>query len=372
MGFEQEHLLEKKLEHLLHEIIPIDSQTMKQAQKRWNSIAKPIGSLGKLEEIVIQLAGIARDANHLTIDKKALLVFCGDHGVVSEGVTQTGSHVTRIVAENFASNASCVNVMSDIAGIDVYPIDIGMTGESYPTSEMVLGKVIHRKIAQGTNNIAKESAMSKVQCIDAIMVGIKAVEELKNAGYHIIGTGEMGIGNTTPTSAMAAVFLNQPVERITGKGAGLSEEGFERKKATISKILTRHLENGYGNKPLEVLADIGGYEIAGMVGAFLGGAIYKVPILMDGVISEIAALTAVRMNQNVKGYIIASHESKEPASKAIIDELGLEPMVCCDMRLGEGSGAVATIPIITMGLSVYERMSTFDDNGIESYEDYEV
>lgn len=370
MALKQEHILEDQLNNLLNRIVPIDSKVMKQAKHRWNSIAKPIGSLGKLEELVIQLAGIARDGKNISINKKALLVYCGDHGVVSEGVTQTGPHVTRIVADNFANNASCVNVMAETAGVDVYPIDIGMIGSAYPVEEMILGKVIHRKIAQGTHNIAIEPAMSKMQCIEAIMVGVKAVEELKNAGYNAIATGEMGIGNTTPTSAMAAIYLDQPVEKIAGKGAGLSEEGFMKKKDIIGKIIKRHVENGYGNQPLEVLTDIGGYEIAGMVGTFLGGAIYQVPVLMDGVISEIAALTAVRMNKDTKGYIVASHESKEPASRLILEELGLEPVICCDMRLGEGSGAVAAFPIITMGLRVYEHMSTFDDNAIESYEDY--
>lgn len=370
MELEKKQSLEEQLKYGLNKIVPIDLQAIEQAKKRWNSIAKPIGSLGKLEEIVIQLAGISGDAKELSIDKKALLIFCGDHGVVAEGVTQTGSYVTRIVAENFAKNASCVNVMADVARVDVYPIDIGMIGKPYPIKEMVLGEVIHRKIAQGTKNIVKEPAMTKSQCIEAILVGIKGVKELKDKGYHIIATGEMGIGNTTSTSAMASVLLNQSIERVTGRGAGLSEKGLEKKKEVITKILRRHEKEGRGAEPLEILMDIGGYEIAGMVGAFLGGAMYRIPIVMDGVISGIAALTAVAMNQKVKDYIIVSHESKEPASPMIIEELGLEPIIYGDMRLGEGSGAITAIPLISMGVSVYQNMSTFDENEIESYKDY--
>ncbi len=346
----------------------IDINSMLEAKRRWDSIAKPLGSLGKLEDIIIQIAGMKENARTLELDKKALLIFCADHGVVEEGVTQTSSHVTRVVTDNFSKGITCVNNMAKVAATDVYPIDIGLFGKRYDTKDLRMGEVIDRRIADGSLNIAKESAMTRRQCEEAIMVGIELVKELKDKGYGIIGTGEMGIGNTTPTSALSAVLLNKTVDEVAGVGAGLSREGFLRKKEVLERIVLRHKKNKLSS-PIDILADIGGFEIAGMVGTFLGGGIHQIPILIDGVISAVAALIAVYIEPKVKGYILVSHLSMEPAAKYIYEELKMEPILHCNMRLGEGSGAIAIMPLIAMGVSIYENMATFDDIQIESYKD---
>lgn len=360
--------LPNKLNSQLQLITEIDENSMNEAKRRWDSIAKPLGSLGKLEDVIIKIAGIKKNAKDLQMNKKALLIFCADHGVVEEGVTQTSSAVTRVVTENFSKGITCVNTMAKVAATDVYPIDIGLLGEKYTTNELRMGEVINRRISDGSRNIAKEAAMTNKQCEEAIMVGIDLVKELKELEYGIIGTGEMGIGNTTPTSALTAVLLNKTVDEVAGKGAGLSNDGFCRKKEVLDKIILRHKENALIS-PIDILSDIGGYEIAGMVGVFLGGGVHRIPVLIDGVISAVAALIAVYIEPKVKDYIIASHLSMEPAAKYIYEELNMEPMLHCNMRLGEGSGAIAVIPIITMGASVYETMATFDDIEIESYKE---
>lgn len=358
-----------RLEGQIEQIIEVDLDSMENARIRWNSIAKPIRSLGGLESAIIQIAGITRNANRINIKKRALLIFCADHGVTKEGITQTGSQVTRIVTDNFAKGSSCVNRMAEVSHVDVYPIDIGMEGSIYKTKDLKIGEVTGRKISQGSNNIRTESAMTIEQCRKAIQVGIEAVKELKDKGYNIIATGEMGIGNTTPTSALAATWLKQPIEQVTGKGAGLTEEGYRRKLMVLKEIIHRHQVS---NKTtvLETLADIGGYDIAGMTGAFIGASIYQIPIIMDGVISQVAALAAVLLAPKVEGYILASHESKEPSSRLLLNALNKESMIQCNMCLGEGSGAIAVLPLIDMGAAVYENMSTFKENQIESYVDH--
>lgn len=351
-------------------ITKIDENSMREAKRRWDSIAKPLGSLGKLEDIIIKIAGMKGNAKDLQLGKKALLIFCADHGVVEEGVTQTSSNVTRVVTENFSKGLTCVNNMAKVAITDVYPIDIGLYGKEYATKELSIGQVINRRISDGSHNIAKESAMTKKQCEDAILVGIELVKELKDMGYGIIATGEMGIGNTTPTSALSAVLLGKTVDEVAGKGAGLSTEGFLRKKEVLERIIHRHKKNEF-TSPMDILSDIGGYEIAGMVGTFLGGGIHQIPIIIDGVISAVAALIAVYIEPKVKDYILVSHLSMEPAAKFIYEVLNMEPILHGNMRLGEGSGAIAIMPIITMGAAVYENMATFDDIEIESYKDLE-
>ncbi len=360
-----------ELEELLKQIQELDKIAMEQSVTRWNSIAKPIGSLGKLEHIITQITGIKRDAKDLNLEKKALVIFCADHGVVKEGVTQTGAYVTRIVSENFAKGNSTVNTMAKVANVDVYPIDMGMDVEPYPNKELRTTQVIDRKINRGTKNIAKESAMTIKQCRAAIIAGVQVVRDLKEMGYGLIATGEMGIGNTTPTSALAAVFLNQSAKQVTGKGAGLSKDKYEHKISVIEGIIKRYYDREDQATILDTLADIGGYEIAGMVGAFLGGAIYGIPILIDGVISCVAALAAYQIEPKVKKYMIATHESREPASRLLLQALDMEPILQGDMRLGEGTGAIAAIPVITMAAAVYEEMGTFLDHAIEKYHNYD-
>ncbi|MGI6031655.1 MAG: nicotinate-nucleotide--dimethylbenzimidazole phosphoribosyltransferase [Eubacteriales bacterium] len=338
-------------------IRPADRGAMEQAQKHWNDLAKPLGSLGLLEENIIRIAGM-QGTPRVEIGKRGTLVMCADNGVVAEGVTQCGQDVTGIVAGNMTRHCTSLCHMSDVAHSEIWPVDIGM-------AEPVEG-VRDEHVMRGTRNMAKEPAMSRTQCEQAIEVGIRLVQEKAQQGYQLLATGEMGIGNTTSSSAVAAVLLQQPVERMTGRGAGLSSQGLERKIGAIRQAIALHQPDA--KDPVDVLAKVGGLDLAGLTGVFLGGAICHIPVLIDGFISAVAALCAVRMCPTASEYMIASHMSQEPASGLVMEALGLSPMIHARMRLGEGSGAVAAMPLLDMALAVYHGMSTFDETDIEAYQ----
>lgn len=340
------------------------------SQRHWDRIAKPIDSLGMLEDYVVKLSRISGKETPYDCEKKALLVLCGDHGVVKEGVTQTGSEVTRIVGENFAKGCSTVNYMAKVSGVDVFTVDMGMDTPHYKEKQLVQGAVIDRKIERGCGNIAIEPAMTMEQCQKALDTGIALVGELKKKGYRIVATGEMGIGNTTPTSVLAALFLDQEAEVVTGKGAGLSKEGFHLKCQVVKQAAERVRAEGIRD-PKAVLAQAGGYEIAGMTGVFLGGIIYRMPIVIDGAISAVAALAAQRIDRRASEFMIASHVSDEPVGKLALKELKLEAAVHARMCLGEGTGAMAVMPLLDMGLEVYRKMGTFGEYQIGEYVRYE-
>ncbi len=342
------------IEHL--NIKQLDETAMSLCKERWNSIAHPLHSLGKLEDLLVGIAGISGNPK-IVLEKKALVVMCADNGVVAEGVTQTGQDVTAIVTDNFAKNQASAAVLCQSAGADIFPVDIGVAGQTH---------VIPKKVACGTKNMVLEPAMSMKEVKSAIDVGIDMVRQLKADGYAIIATGEMGIGNTTTSSAVAAVLLDEPVVEMTGRGAGLDQEGLKRKICAIEKAIKKHHPDP--SKPLEVLASVGGLDIAGIVGLFLGGGIYGVPIVIDGFISSVAALLAVRLYPEVSSFMIASHLSKEPASQKVMAALGLEAGLHLDMCLGEGTGAVMLFPILDMAADVYHQMGTFSDNEIEAYQ----
>lgn len=339
----------------------------RQAKTHWDSIAKPIDSLGLLEDYVVKICKITGSAAPCDMSKRALVTLCADHGVVAEGVTQTGQEVTRIVSENFARGCSTVNIMARLAGVDVYTVDVGMNTTHYPEKELNMGAVIDRKVAKGSNNLAVEPAMSVEQCRQAIDTGKGLVKELKDRGYRIVATGEMGIGNTTPTSVLAAVFLNQSAEKVTGRGAGLSEEGMGKKCRVVKQAVSRIKEKGLTNA-VEILAEAGGYEIAAMAGVFLGGMECRIPVVMDGAISAVAALTAVKIDSRVKDYLLASHVSEEPVGKLALDAMELEAVLHGRMCLGEGTGAMALFPVLDMAMEVYKRMGSFTDYAIDPYE----
>lgn len=350
------------LEELIARIQPKDTIAMEAARKHWLHIAKPLFSLGKLEKAVIDMAGMKRQ-HDFTLDKRGLLIFCGDNGVVEEGVTQTGQEVTAIVSDNFTKNETSVCKMAQIAKAEVMPIDIGITVDVPSITKP------EKKVAYGTKNMTKGPAMTREEATKAILVGIDAVRTCKEAGYNILATGEMGIGNTTTSSAIASVLLEQPVEFVTGKGAGLTNEGLNRKIQAIKKAIEVNKPNK--EDPIDVLAKVGGLDIAGLVGAFLGGAIYHIPIVIDGFICAVAALVAARIEPKSLDYMMPSHVSKEPAGYMVLEALGLEPYITCDMCLGEGTGAVAVLPLLDMGLAVYRSMSTFEQIQIDEYEVFE-
>ena len=347
-----------KLEDYLAQVKMPDQQAMDLAQSRWNGIAKPLNGLGLLEKAVIKIAGIIGDAR-ISLQKKAVVVFCADNGVVCEGVTQTGSEVTAIVAHNFVTGNTSVNQMANVANADVIPVDAGML------VDLKITGILSQKLGYGTQNIANAPAMSKETAERGLLYGIRLAERLKQQGYRLLATGEMGIGNTTTSSAVASVLLNRPVEEMTGKGAGLSLSGWKRKVAVIQTAITRHAPNP--NDPLEVVAALGGFDLVQMAGLFLGGAVYQIPVVIDGFISAVAALAAARICPQAKAFLLASHLSSEPAARMVLEELDLNPILHGEFCLGEGTGAVALFPLLDMAVAVYENMSTFSSIGIEDY-----
>lgn len=353
-------MLEKILNQKLEEIKPLDVESMRQAEERWKTVAKPLHSLGKLEEAVIRMAGIREDADFI-MKKKGLVIFCADNGVVAEGVTQTGQEVTAIVADNFTKGATSVCIMAEIAGVDVLPVDIGMAVDVASLTDP------SKKISYGTENMAHGPAMTRELAIRAILTGIEIAGERKAEGYDLLATGEMGIGNTTTSSAVASVLLDQPVEEMTGRGAGLTSEGLVRKIAAIRKAI--ELNQPDPSDAIDVLAKVGGLDIAGMAGVFLGGAAYHVPVVMDGFISCVSALIAMQICPAAGDYILASHVSKEPAAHLILEHMKKEAILHADMCLGEGTGAVALFPILDLAAAVYRSMSTFEDINVEQYEE---
>ena len=345
------------LEETMQKIRPVDAAAMAAAKQHWDGLGKPLGSLGRLEKALIQIAGIQRTGD-VHIDRKALVIMCADNGVVEEGVTQCGQEVTATVAENFLDEKSCVAIMCRRAGTKICPVDIGMAVDT--------PRVEKRKIAYGTKNMAKEPAMTRDQAVAAIEVGIAKAEELHAQGYEMLATGEMGIGNTTTSSAMTAVYLGLDVETVTGRGAGLSSHGLQRKIHAIKQAIAVNQPDP--EDPLDVLAKVGGLDIAGMCGLFLGGAAQQMPVVMDGFISQVAALTAVRLVPECADYILASHVSEEPGANILLKALEKDAFLTCGMRLGEGSGAVALFPILDFASDIYHKMSTFVQADIVEYQ----
>ena len=345
------------LEETMQKIRPVDAAAMAAAKQHWDGLGKPLGSLGRLEKALIQIAGIQRTGD-VHIDRKALVIMCADNGVVEEGVTQCGQEVTATVAENFLDEKSCVAIMCRRAGTKICPVDIGMAVDT--------PRVEKRKIAYGTKNMAKEPAMTREQAVAAIEVGIAKAEELHAQGYEMLATGEMGIGNTTTSSAMTAVYLGLDVETVTGRGAGLSSHGVQRKIHAIKQAIAVNQPDP--EDPLDVLAKVGGLDIAGMCGLFLGGAAQQMPVIMDGFISQVAALTAMRLVPECADYILASHVSEEPGANILLKALEKDAFLTCGMRLGEGSGAVALFPILDFASDIYHKMSTFVQADIVEYQ----
>lgn len=345
-----------KLEDVCRGIEELDQAAMERSLAHWNGIAKPLHSLGKLEDVIVQIAGIQR-TEQVHYKKKALVVLCGDNGVVEEGVTQCGQEVTAVVAENFLQEKATAGILCRKAGADIFPVDMGISRDTC---------IRNCKIAYGTKNMTKGSAMTREEAIRGIETGIQIAGELKEKGYELLATGEMGIGNTTTSSAMASVLLGKQVEEVTGRGAGLSSEGLTRKIQAIRTAIRRNQPDP--KDAVDVLSKVGGFDIAGMAGVFLGGAYYHMPVVIDGFISCVAALCAARICPTSLNYMIASHVSKEPAAVMLLEALGKEVFLTCDMCLGEGTGAVTLFPLLDMADAVYEGMSTFEEACIDAYQ----
>lgn len=343
------------------EIVPPDEAIQQQIKKNWDSLAKPLDGLGVFETIFARI-GAMQGNTMPDIRRKAVLVMCADNGIVEEHISQSGQEVTAMVAESMGQGNSSVCKMAAAIGCEVIPVDIGInTNRVYPG-------VLPRKISRGTANFLRTPAMTKEQACAAINVGIELVEQCKQKGYGILGTGEMGIGNTTTSSAMAAALLGCPAERVTGRGAGLDDTGLKHKQQVIEEALQQYQLQP--EETLRILCCVGGLDIAGMVGVFLGGALYHVPVVIDGVISAVAAVCASRLCPGTEAYMIPSHKGKEPAAGLLLQELSLQPMLEAGLALGEGTGTVFLFSMLDVALTLYREGTTFADIALAPYERY--
>ena len=340
-------------------IRPADAAIMAEARARWDTVAKPLGSLGLLEDAVVRMAGAAGRGDY-TISRRAVIAMCADNGVVAQGVTQTGQEVTAVVTENMARGVSSVCRMARVAGAEVIPVDIGVA------RPVVGDAILQRNIRRGTADLSRGPAMSREECERAILTGVEIAGDLAGKDYGLLATGEMGIGNTTTSSAVLSVLLDVDPETVTGRGAGLTTEGLRRKIEAIRQGIAVNKPDP--KDPVDVLAKVGGLDIAGLTGIFLGGALYHVPVLVDGLISSTAALCAQRLCPAARDYQMASHASAEPAGQMVLEALGLKALLYAGMCLGEGTGAVAVMPLLDMALAVYREMATFEQTNIDAYE----
>ena len=326
-----------------------DAALAKAVARRWNSLTKPPGSLGKLETAVEQLA-LAQGILTPSLGRRRLYVFCGDHGVTVEGVSAYPSAVTRQMVINFAAGGAAINVLCRQFGIETVIVDAGVAGDPVPGA-------VCRKIGAGTRNFAVEAAMTRGEAERAIETGAELAAESGEAGGAVHGAGEMGIGNTTSASALLCAFTGAKPEDAVGPGTGLAPEGVARKASIVARALELHQPDAAD--PVGVLAQVGGYEIAMMTGFLLGSAERRTPVMMDGFISCAAALAAVRMAPEVSGYLLYSHQSAEPGHARLLQALGAEPLLHLDLRLGEGTGAALAINLLESALALYNGMATF-------------
>lgn len=339
-----------------------DLDIYKKVLKNFDNVAKPLDALGRFEGFIARI-GAVLGTETIDISKKAVIVMCADNGIVKEGISQSGQEVTLAVAKKMADKNTCVGKMAKAAGADTVIVDIGMN-----STENIPG-VLDKKICRGTKNFREMPAMSEEETIKAICTGMEMVSYCKERGYNILATGEMGIGNTTTSSAVAAALLGCAAAEVTGRGAGLTDEKLAHKIQVIDEALETYQLRG--KHVIEILQTVGGLDIAGLAGVCIGGAVYHVPVVLDGMISMAAALLAERMVRGTKDYLLASHMGKEPAARRLASELGLEPVIYADMALGEGTGAVMMFALLDMALSVYQDSAVFSDIGIGQYERFE-
>ncbi|MDR2356527.1 MAG: nicotinate-nucleotide--dimethylbenzimidazole phosphoribosyltransferase [Oscillospiraceae bacterium] len=354
-----EKILSAAAPHWLPDRIrPPDEDAARESERRWNTVAKPLGGLGLLEGLVIKIAGLTGSAD-VDISRRAVLVLCADNGVVREGVSQSGSEVTMIVAGNLTRGLTSVCRMASVAGADVIPVDMGMA--TRPSFD----GLVDCRVSDGTKNIAEGPAMTRAEAECAVARGVGLARVCAERGYKLIATGEMGIGNTTTSGAIISVMLGIPPESAAGRGAGLSDDALAHKIEIVRRAIAVNEPDPLD--PLDVLHKLGGFDIAGLAGVFLGGAIYRIPVLIDGLISAAGALIAERLRPGASCAMLPSHRSGERASGAVLSALGLAPVIDAGMRLGEGTGAVAAIPLLDMALAVYNGSSSFSDIGIDAY-----
>ncbi len=344
----------KRLEESLKEITVLNKNSMNKCQKIWNAKMKPQGSLGLMEDIVLKLAGIFEDSFDKLKTKGCHIVASADNGIIEEGVSSCPVEYTKLVSEAMVNDIAAIGIMCKTLGIDLKVVDTGMK-----TSIMKkYNNLYNMKVMAGTKNFYRKPAMTIEQAVEAVENGILMMEDLEY-DYDIFSNGEMGIGNTTTSSAVLYSLTKKSIEEVVGVGGGLTEEKLAKKKKVIFESCVKY--NTFQLDPLEVLANVGGLDIAFMTGLYIGAAKCRKLILVDGFISSVAALVACRLNPLIKDYLLVTHMSEEPGMKIVLDELGLKPFLDMNLRLGEGTGAVLAYPVIKSAVEIYKNMKTPDE-----------
>jgi len=347
----------KKIKQTLKKIQPIKNKILIKAQEKLDNLTKPKGSLGKLEELAKRVAGITGNLEP-SLEKKVIFVFAADHGVAKEGVSAYPQEVTYQMVYNFLKGGAGINVLSRHTGAKVIVVDVGVAKDINPHPNLRI-----KKIGYGTANMTKDPAMSKEEAIQSIKAGIEVFEdEFNQNGVDIVGLGDMGIANTTSSSAILASFSKEKIENITGRGTGLNNKEWVRKVKVIKKALQVNLP--HSEDPFDVLAKVGGYEIGAIAGCILSSVSFKVPVVIDGFISTAGALIATKLSPYVKDYLFASHLSAEKGHKIALNYLKLDPLLNLNLRLGEGTGAALAINIIEAGVRILTQMATFEEVGV--------
>ena len=352
------------LESVPARIGPLDEPAMADARARLDRLTKPPGSLGRLETLATHLVGIT-GLGLPRVERPAIVVFAGDHGVTAQGVSAYPSDVTAQMVANFVGGGAAINVLGRLAGAEVVVVDVGVAGPIPGVGTGSSGRgarLIQSRIADGTCDMTIEPAMTRADAVAAIEAGRFVVAELIATGVDLVAVGEMGIGNTTAASALAAVLTGRVPADVTGGGTGLDEPAVRHKVAVIEAAIARHRPDP--SDPLGALAALGGLEIAALVGAILAAAEAGVPVVLDGFITGSAALVASAMAPGLEARVIASHTSAEPGHRIVLEQLGLRPLLDLELRLGEGSGAALAIPIVRAAASILAEMATFDDAGV--------
>ncbi|MFH1519544.1 MAG: nicotinate-nucleotide--dimethylbenzimidazole phosphoribosyltransferase [Candidatus Omnitrophota bacterium] len=346
----------QKLEKTIAKIEKIDYSLAEKTQKRLNNLTKPQGSLGRLEDLAKQIVEITKNENPL-VKNKVIFTMVGDHGVVAEGVSAFPQEVTPQMVYNFIGGGAGINVLARHVGARVTIVDMGVATDLSSHPELIV-----KKINYGTKDMTKEPAMTREEAIKSIEAGIEVFEDEFEKGVDIVGTGDMGIGNTTPSSAITAVITGKAIEEVTGRGTGIDDKALAHKIEVINKAIEINKPNP--KDALDVLAKVGGFEIGGLTGVILGAAAKRIPVVIDGFISGAAALIAYQLEPKVKSYMIAAHCSVEKGHKKVLDFMGLKPILDLNLRLGEGTGAALAINIIEAGVKILTQMATFQDAGV--------
>ncbi|MDH4086219.1 MAG: nicotinate-nucleotide--dimethylbenzimidazole phosphoribosyltransferase [Nitrospira sp.] len=344
------------IQDLCRRIQPVDATLRGKAQARLDRLTKPLGSLGRLEELAASYVAITGELKP-NVPRGVVFTFAADHGVTLEGVSAYPREVTPQMVLNFLRGGAGVNVLAKHAGVDVRVVDIGVDYEFGAVPGLLA-----RKVMKGTNNLAVESAMTRSQAEQAVMIGVELATEVVREGIGLIGTGEMGIGNTTSSAAITAAMTGRPVADVTGCGTGIDESSRRHKIAVIERALELHRPDMMD--PLDVLRKVGGLEIAGLAGLILGAAAARVPVVLDGFIAGAAALIAVGLQPLCREYLIASHRSVEQGHRVVLDHLRLKPLLDLDLRLGEGTGACLGMDLVCAAIKIYTEMATFDEAGV--------